>query len=97
MTKQAKYLAQSYPKDITEEQFVQECQHFKMYLYEGGNNNNKRNHFLHQEKQVGKDLPKFRTRNENLLDSPKSKNKEREKSKRVKGKSLPNQNWQGKN
>ncbi|GFV77893.1 hypothetical protein TNCV_471 [Trichonephila clavipes] len=30
--KQAKYLAQSYPTDIGEEQFVQECQHFKKYM-----------------------------------------------------------------
>lgn len=29
VTKQAQYLAQSYPKDINEEQFVQ---HFKMYM-----------------------------------------------------------------
>ena len=29
---QAKYLAQSYPKDIDEEQFVQESQHFKMCM-----------------------------------------------------------------
>ncbi|GFV68042.1 dimer_Tnp_hAT domain-containing protein [Trichonephila clavipes] len=32
VTTQAKYLAQSYPKDIDEEQFGQECQHFKMYM-----------------------------------------------------------------
>ncbi|GFU18954.1 zinc finger MYM-type protein 6 [Trichonephila clavipes] len=32
VTKQAKYLAQSYPKDINEEQFGQECQHLKMYM-----------------------------------------------------------------
>ncbi|GFV95314.1 dimer_Tnp_hAT domain-containing protein [Trichonephila clavipes] len=32
VTKQAKYLAQSYLKDIDEEQFGQECQHFKMYM-----------------------------------------------------------------
>ncbi|GFR19299.1 dimer_Tnp_hAT domain-containing protein [Trichonephila clavata] len=32
VTKQAKYLAQSYPKDIDEELFVQECHHFKMYM-----------------------------------------------------------------
>lgn len=32
LTNQAKKLAQSYPKDIDEESFVQECQHFKMYM-----------------------------------------------------------------
>ncbi|GFV82205.1 dimer_Tnp_hAT domain-containing protein [Trichonephila clavipes] len=32
ITKQAKYLVQSYPKDIDKEQFVQECQHFKILM-----------------------------------------------------------------
>ncbi|GFU58486.1 hypothetical protein TNCV_697471 [Trichonephila clavipes] len=55
-------------KDIDEEQFLQKCQN----VYEGGEKH-KRNFFLHQEKFVGKHLPKFRSRNENLLEASSDK------------------------
>lgn len=35
VTNEAKNLAQSYPQDIDEEQFVQECQQFKLYMKVG--------------------------------------------------------------
>lgn len=56
MTKQAKYLAQSFPKHVNEEQFVQECQHFKIYV-KGENNSNTRNLSLHKGKKLESTSP----------------------------------------